>query len=501
MSRLVVIGIDGMDSGLIEGLGDSLPNISRLKRSCSPVQMRSVFPPDSPTAWTSIYTGLNPAKHGVITFRDPKTKKGVGEHTGARIGGKTFWDVAGRDNRKVCVLFPHMGYPVWQVNGIMVGRTTEVDIREYDIQSYPQGVLSKLDLTGLRPMTSFPLDLQDMIGPTKELIRREVDLGTRLLDEERWDLFFIYFSSLDNIEHLFWMYYAGTYDSRDNERFKDVIPEFYRFFDEEVIGRFMSVLAEDSSLLVISDHGHGLRPVNVVNMNEVLLEEGLLASDNGANGARSMGVVSRLRRNVANIVNDSRVAGKLASKVLSMFPGSLSLYTSSLPVDLDRSTAFLSDPSGGLKAYSYAGIRVKGSDMSPADYEDLRDRIISLVSGITGPADGSPLAEWVCRREQMYEGPSLSKYPDVVFKLRDDWGVGWEIGSGRFGTNLTHKLHSGNHRQDSAVCLLKLSDGLACQRGTAELMDIAPTVLDILGVARRPEYDGTSLVRREGHER
>jgi predicted AlkP superfamily phosphohydrolase/phosphomutase len=257
----------------------------------------------------------------------------------------------------------------------------------------------------------------------------------------------------------------------------------------------LSKLPPDASLMVISDHGHSLRPINVVNINDLLHEEGLLSYDSSNNGGKPKGLTPMLRRSTAKWVNNNRFVGKMASKFISMFPGSVSMYTSSLPIDCDKSTAYLSDPSGGLKAYSYAGIRIRQDGVSESDYEALREKIMAMVSKITGPTNGEPLVEWVRRREEVYDGPNITKYPDIVFKLRDDWGVGWDVGSGRYGTNLTHKLHSGNHRQDTAVCFLKLAPGLQRIRNDAELMDIAPTVLEILGVEGNDGFDGTSFVR------
>ena len=92
MKKVVVIGIDGMDSLLLSKFEKKMPNITKLKKRALDIKMKSVFPPDSPTAWTSIYTGLNPAKHGVITFRDPLTPSIAGEYLGHTISGKTFWD-------------------------------------------------------------------------------------------------------------------------------------------------------------------------------------------------------------------------------------------------------------------------------------------------------------------------------------------------------------------------------------------------------------------------
>ena len=484
MSKVLVIGIDGLDSLLLSKFEEDLPNFKRLKENSPSIKMESVFPPDSPTAWASIYTGKNPAQHGIVSFKDPFTPAKVCEYLGTDISGKTFWDLAGNAGKRVCIVFPHLGYPVWPVNGVMVGRTTEVDIRKFDIQTYPASLSDEYDLSGLKPMTSYPLKIGDIIESTKRLILNEVNFGLKLLKDVEWDLYFIYFSSIDNIEHLFWMYYdENDPEYQENNPYKDVIPEFYKYYDEHVVGKFMQFLDSDTTLIVLSDHGHAMRPAKVVNVNEVLRRNRFLRSKINEENSR----INRhyflevLRKKVMSTINEYRIVGKTASKFLSWFPKSLSIYTKATPIDQKETTAYLSDPSGGLKAYSYAGIKIKRDDMNEGEYEITRAQLINVLSDIKDPTTSENIVEWAIKREELYNGPNLSKYPDVIFKLRDDWGVGWEINGELFGKSLSHRIHSGNHRQKTAVFLMYGDDNINISRDMT-LMDVAPIVLDLLGV-------------------
>jgi len=74
--KILIIGIDSMDSELVHKFIEDLPNIRRLMENSPNIKFEGVFPPDSPTSWASIYTGLNPAKHGVLLFVDPLEKTG-----------------------------------------------------------------------------------------------------------------------------------------------------------------------------------------------------------------------------------------------------------------------------------------------------------------------------------------------------------------------------------------------------------------------------------------
>ncbi len=74
---LVVIGIDGMDPGLLtkfmaEG---RMPNFSRLAAEGAFDSLETSVPPQSPVAWSNFITGMDPGGHGIFDFihRDPST--------------------------------------------------------------------------------------------------------------------------------------------------------------------------------------------------------------------------------------------------------------------------------------------------------------------------------------------------------------------------------------------------------------------------------------------
>ena len=66
MTRVVVIGIDGLDSDLLRVYGPSLPHLRRLMLESPFLELASSFPPETMSTWASIYTGLNPGNHGVL---------------------------------------------------------------------------------------------------------------------------------------------------------------------------------------------------------------------------------------------------------------------------------------------------------------------------------------------------------------------------------------------------------------------------------------------------
>jgi len=73
--KIIVLGIDAMDAGFLERHWDALPNLDRLRRTGDFRRMATTVPPQSPVAWSTFITGMDPGGHGVFDFvhRDPKT--------------------------------------------------------------------------------------------------------------------------------------------------------------------------------------------------------------------------------------------------------------------------------------------------------------------------------------------------------------------------------------------------------------------------------------------
>ncbi|HVX66969.1 MAG TPA: alkaline phosphatase family protein [Bryobacteraceae bacterium] len=73
--RIVVLGIDAMDPAFLERHWDSLPNLRGLRASGDFRRLATTIPPQSPVAWSTFTTGMNPGGHGIFDFvhRDPAT--------------------------------------------------------------------------------------------------------------------------------------------------------------------------------------------------------------------------------------------------------------------------------------------------------------------------------------------------------------------------------------------------------------------------------------------
>jgi predicted AlkP superfamily phosphohydrolase/phosphomutase len=77
MKKVIVIGLDGLEPRIAESMQQSgqLPNLSRLAQMGGYSRVATTYPAQTPVAWSTFSTGVNPGGHGIFDFlsRDPKT--------------------------------------------------------------------------------------------------------------------------------------------------------------------------------------------------------------------------------------------------------------------------------------------------------------------------------------------------------------------------------------------------------------------------------------------
>lgn len=498
MSRVLVIGIDALDSVTLSKFERGLPNFHRLKEETPNINFDGVFPPDSPTSWASIYTGLNPAKHGIVLFVDPLGRVGkmINEDVNdSTIHGKTFWDFAGKMGKRVCVI-PHLlGYPVWPINGVMIGRSGVTK----DIQAFPPEVSERYDLSQFMwDLELFPgRDKKKYIESAKKQIFRELTLGLKILKECEWDMFFISFGELDPIQYSFWNYYDEKDPSYPGDNpYKNVIPEFYKLYDY-VIGEFLSSIDSETVTIVVSDHGIGSRPVKLINVNELLRRKNLLTlKESTKRKANSSSLhATQLKKTILKIV-DKYDLGNVAALFLRLFPKGKEWFISFQHIDWEKSIAYLTDQSG-IKNYSYGGIIIRKELIQKRDYEELRNLIISEFSEINDPITNEKIVKWICKREEIYSGEYIDRYPDILFELKEYYGAGATTPAPFFDKSLTHNIAPGCHKQHHATFLISGVSDKKVVKNNMTLMDVAPTILDLLDIEwTRYDFDGKSIFER-----
>jgi len=90
--RMIVLGVDGMDPIFLENHWSSLPNLNRLRTEGDFRRLATTIPPQSPVAWSTVTTGMDPGGHGIYDFvhRNPATRLPMQSMTEITEATKTF---------------------------------------------------------------------------------------------------------------------------------------------------------------------------------------------------------------------------------------------------------------------------------------------------------------------------------------------------------------------------------------------------------------------------
>ena len=504
MTRVVMIGIDGLDADLLRVYGPSLPHLRRLMLESPFLELTSSFPPETAPAWASLYTGLHPSNHGLMSpsnqdIVSPGTPRGypaarAAAHGASRgLNGMSFWEQASRAGKRVCVINPQLSYPprstnaANEVNGVLL-TVPPLRHKEREPQREPEHVA----LT--QPFPAVPSSLlrqpkrhlAEWCKELRTLTLQQAERGLELFQHERWDMFYQQFDTLEQIQHALWRYCdPGDVAYPGRNRHASGILDFYRLFDT-IIGHFRALLEADDVLLVVSAHGHGRRCAFHLNLNEWLRQQELLAVH--AHARRLLH-----RRYVVDWTKYH------AHEVLAHWSGLHSApsgqrghYSTHLIDQADTIAQAVSLADGS----PYGGIILNrdGIEREGKTYEATRSLIVQRLRQLR--VRGRPVVYWIDVRENVCRGEYSEYYPDICFELQNEFAVSTAVHV-LLVTNeppRSQSLMSGEHRMHGVCLLGHKSHALNLRESIKEpsVMDIAPTVLQLLGV-ERTDGDGQAF--------
>ncbi len=204
--KLVIIGFDGLDPDLVERwvAQGRLPHFARLIKEGGLYPLETTVSPESPTAWASFATGVNPGKHNIYDFLVRDTTNympdlGMVRREPARFlfsyipirkpkvvsirGGTSFWVTAGRSGVRSSILTVPVTFPPEEVpNGEMLAGLPLPDIRgtmgtfyyfATDLSRYEEG---NTEMGGILKRLIFDGDIAhtELAGPPNPIVRQQL---------------------------------------------------------------------------------------------------------------------------------------------------------------------------------------------------------------------------------------------------------------------------------------------------------------------------------------
>ncbi len=515
----LVIGLDGATLDLIEPLARAgkLPHLSSLMERGAFGRLTVPMPPVTFPSWTSFMTGVNPGRHGIFDFtRRENHGYDVRFVNSSFRKSPTIWRILSDLGKRVCSLGIPGNYPPEEVNGYTLsGFDTPVTTRADASFAYPPEFADVVNKAGGFPFADFQEFSIDegwherAFASMCSAIDRKTELALTMIGREAFDCFMIMFGESDTVAHHFWSLHdeASPRFSADlRSRLGDCVAEIYRRLDDSV-GRLVDAAKADH-VMIVSDHGFGGVGDVALHLNRWLEESGFLtwsrsrssnelfSASRWAGRIRQAAVRSIPERLQAPLfrVGGGRFAGALESRV--RFGG----------IDWQGTRAFSEELNYAPAIWLNVAGREPGGTVPHAGYEDACSELTQRLMEWHDPYNGGNVVRRVYRRGELFHGPQVRYAPDLVLDLELHGGYSYVClpSLGRSGPSI-RKLSgteldggklvgmSGSHRRQGVFMLAGEGVNSGRMRGV-EMVDLAPTLLGILGVeSAEGDFDGRCL--------
>jgi predicted AlkP superfamily phosphohydrolase/phosphomutase len=443
MSRVIVLGLDGLPCSLLrrfiaEGV---MPQLGALVARGDLTAMDTVYPPLSSVSWTTFFTGVNPGRHRIFGFFEAQVDEyGIWFQNLDDVKVPTLWDLAqAHGKRTVSINLPGT-YPAPPFNGVMISGFIATDLAK---SVYPKMLLPLVEKLGYlldvpcERVAEEPEVFWKAVGQSLEARGR---IMAALLENEPHDLFIGVFTETDRVQHFFF----DAIEEPSHPEFARV-RKFYAHVDA-IVGRLAALARPEDELIILADHGF-CRIEQELFLNRWLADHGYL------------------------VMKTPKMGAPLAE------------------IDPEQSRAFALDP--GRIFLNVRGRQPTGC-VDPAEAGRLRDEIAAGLGAlrVRVPWQAEPICpfEKIMCREEIYAGPWAHLAADLVLHTRD----GFEM-KGKFNHPALSQFGTLNGMHTFGDAMLYIRGRRWPANSTPRIIDLAPTILTLLGVPVPPELEGRAL--------
>ncbi len=322
---VVVIGVDGLEWDVALPLirQGRLPTLERLMCQGTFGILSTRAPAKSPVIWTTVVTGKNPSKHGILDFTrlEADGERVLYSSTDRRT--KAVWNILTDAGESSTVIGWWNTFPVEDISGVMVAPVNTLDQLNYRKWINPgdlaRGVGQVYPAAREDELLEIVEEVSGELPQILEFLYPEVASGESRSDALKWnacrwsvrsdesmrrialelarakpfpDLFLVYFGATDVFAHNFWRYHQPEAfrhppSAARIQKFGSVLARTYEHADA-VIGELIAAMPADATVFVISDHGMQAKHVDArFNVNT----DGRPENESGGHGSGPPGVI------------------------------------------------------------------------------------------------------------------------------------------------------------------------------------------------------------------
>ncbi|MEW6553601.1 MAG: alkaline phosphatase family protein [Actinomycetota bacterium] len=495
--RVFIIGIDGGTWKVMSPLMEAgrMPALRALASEGRHGVLASTIPYITCPAWNTLASGRNPGWIGAFGFlnlapasyalsyydyhRDPALPE--------------IWDILGERGLS-CGAFniPVVREPR-RINGYMIpGFLAD----ERDLHTWPASMRAAIDAAA----GGYVIEPKgfSVMGPEKTIRECEAAMDKRhrvfeaLLSGHPCDFFLGVFHLADRVSHNL-LNHTGLPLEPERGGLHALTAAFFEKLDGHIGALVERYVGASDLLMVLSDHGFAPCKSGFL-LNNWLIGEGYLKV-RSLGGLSGMGInqkrIAAALDRVGLLAAASRYAPRSLRRMVPEGRGSGSHASVVDYIQADRvdwaATRAIALPNHGI--YLNTSDRPRGSVGVGGERESLIKELRRGLEGYVDVASGERPVSAVRSREEIYSGPKVDWAPDLMVEMVEGWTTQGVIGDeGRLVLPLTRA----DHRREGMIVLR--GPGIDAGAGDGSIEDIAPTVLDFMGVEGPPAMDGKSLL-------
>jgi len=485
-NKVFILGLDGGTWKILNPLIEEgkMPNLKKLVEGGASGNLRSTIPPITAPAWTSFQTGVNPGKHGIFDFLqfNHKTKQARLVNSNS-ILIKTIWDIASASGKKIITINVPLTYPTKEdPNRITI--SCFLTPKECPDMIYPRELFEKyikgfkykiFDEIMERSVLSY--DIEDIVKKKIEIERKRFFVTKQLMKEYKWDLCMLHVHLSDTIQHWFYPYLDPSSSKFDKNKHIQ-LSEFYQAIDSE-IGDLIETFDESVDFIMLSDHGFK-ETKKYVNINAWLKSQGLLRISRPSFILELINFVKKYDKlKLLKIF-----FGKFLRSKTTFILGDVSARFNNKAIDWENTKAF------APYATLFGGVFINDRYRT----QIVKNEILEKLNKFIDPDTGTNIVEKVYFKEDIYSGPYVDSLPDIVIQLCDDYICSFpSVNDKNIFNELSFKYpRPGNHDLNGIVIFY----GKRFKKGVqikANIIDVAPTILKLLGIEIPSYMDGILL--------
>lgn len=505
-AKVLVIAFEGMEATLVERLArtGALPTFAALPERGSSFRLDSCLDTIPDAIWLELTTGRSAGAIG-CHWHPRQVHAGEARQRAFDFGEtdlKDFWHHASGVGRRVAVLDVPQAAPSPGLNGVHL-REWGTHERWGQARTDPPELAAEiLARHGPHPLAhdrGSPTSCDDHDCSNDDFARlrdallvgaeQRARLFRDLLDREDWDLFTCVFTEAHCGGHQMWHLHDERSPWHDRAAPVEARTALERVYSELDTGlaSLLEGAGRDTNVLVLLSHGMDLNRGGWQLLPELLVRLGYGSGHGAASTVRGRlpDPVKRVLRGV--------IRGRARTR--------LQTAAGSLPEPLEsprtRALAVMNGHCGAIR------LNVRGRDpYGPvergAEYDELCAEVTLELEKLESPLTGAPAVAEIVRTDALYGQGVHPNLPDLVVRWSREQPVIETLRSPRAGTvsrplRVPPVPRSGEHSDESRVWALGPAFEPGREVDGARTVDLAPTVLALLGVAPPDHLDGRPL--------